>query len=182
MTTGRGWYEKRFHFVYHGTAANAAQNSKLGDRIFTEKRYCMSKGQCSSVNALSKNVGWSKNVLDRWSDWSDCTRECGGGKQVKVLSCSNAETNRACRGREGYMTVVEQACNTHPCPNEWTCWSAWSECDSTGNKYRRRRCENRQSNKLANNLYSCGQENYQERKCESLITGIVCVKFYQEFL
>ena len=97
MTTGRGWYEKRFHFVYHGTAANAAQNSKLGDRIFTEKRYCMSKGQCSSVNALSKNIGWSKNVLDRWSDWSDCTRECGGGKQVKVLSCSNKETTR---GRE----------------------------------------------------------------------------------
>ena len=173
LNLGRGWNEKRFLFVYHGSATNAAQNPKLGDRIVTEERYCVSEGKCSSVTPRSTKRGWNKNVLDRWSEWSACTRECGGGKQVKVLSCSKTENDRACQGRqEGFITVVERACNTHPCPSQWACWSEWSECGSNGMSYRQRRCKDLQANAFSSNIKDCGDgQSYQEKICRSLSEG-----------
>ena len=177
LNVGRGWNEKRFLFTYHGTSINAAQNSKLGDRIVTEERYCVSEGKCSSVTPRSSNRGWIKNVLDRWSEWSACTRECGGGKQVKVLSCSKEEDDRACQGREGYITVVERACNTHPCPSQWTCWSDWSECGSDGMVYRQRRCKDPQANILSSKIKNCGNaQSYEEKSCGSLVEGKLITK------
>ena len=173
LNIGRGWNEKRFLFVYHGSAINAAQSSKLGDRIIAEERYCVAENKCNSVPSRSTKRGWNKNVLDRWSDWSSCTRECGGGKQVKVLSCSASMDTGACKGREGYITVVERACNTHPCPSQWTCWSEWSGCGITDNiMYRQRRCKDPNANALSSKIKDCGVGlSYEEKECSSYPNG-----------
>ena len=60
-----------------------------------------------------------------FSQWSSCSRECGGGRQWRVV---------------GGSSMLEQACNTQPCEGEWSCWSVWSMCDG-GRRSRDRGCD-----------------------------------------
>ena len=50
-----------------------------------------------------------------WSDWSDCSLECGGGKQSRVRNMTVEKYGgRPCEGRP----VDMRDCNTHFCPSE----------------------------------------------------------------
>ena len=47
-----------------------------------------------------------------WSPWTfECTVSCGGGVQVGVRTCSNADGQ--CQG--GKVNVTQTPCNTDPC-------------------------------------------------------------------
>jgi hypothetical protein len=60
-----------------------------------------------------------------WSDWSECSKSCGGGTRTKVRQCVNQ------RDKDGNPCKVDlvdtEACNLNPCP-EWTEWTPWTEC------------------------------------------------------
>lgn len=57
--------------------------------------------------------------LDSWGDWTEwtrCSRECGGGRQSRMRDClfeKRAQIN--CSGDR----VQIQDCNTHNCPGEY---------------------------------------------------------------
>nr|CAB3266607.1 SCO-spondin [Phallusia mammillata] len=70
-----------------------------------------------------------------WSEWSDCTNRCGGGKQKRTLSC---EIVGKCDNQTGDGNVEERECNTNDC-GTWTTWRDWTPCSVTcGQGYRSR--------------------------------------------
>ncbi len=89
------------------------------------------------------NGGWTT-----WTDWTNCTATCGGGKQKRTRSCSNPAPQYGgsdCTG-DNYEF---RDCNTNECPvnGGWSEWSEWSNCagncpDNNGTKFRTRVCNN----------------------------------------
>ena len=68
--------------------------------------------------------------LSDWSNWSGCSKTCGGGTQTRTRSITQQAQNggAACNG----PTQEQQSCNTTACPVPADCklsgWSAWSGC------------------------------------------------------
>lgn len=68
-------------------------------------------------------------------DWSDCTRSCGGGVQLRLLECRNgggtgvAVLKRNCAGMA--LPPTSQTCNTAECPTVYWEASAWTACSVT---------------------------------------------------
>jgi len=66
-------------------------------------------------------------VMDDWSGWSGCSKDCGGG----VMSRSrNIEVEPDFKGKECGATTDTQMCNVDACnvPCELADWGEWSEC------------------------------------------------------
>jgi len=90
---------------------------------------------------LPTDGGWSD-----FSDWSECSADCGGGSQSRSKTCSNpapANGGADCDGDDSET----QDCNTDPCPVDggWTDFSDWSECSAAcngGSQSRSRTCSN----------------------------------------
>ncbi|MGH0133025.1 UNVERIFIED_CONTAM: hypothetical protein FKN15_035391 [Acipenser sinensis] len=75
-----------------------------------------------------------------WSSWSKCSVTCGGGHCLRTRTCTNpppAYEGDICLG----LHTEEALCNTLPCPESWSGWSEWSECDSSGLQVRVRHCD-----------------------------------------
>ncbi|KAK1174109.1 semaphorin-5A-like isoform X1 [Acipenser oxyrinchus oxyrinchus] len=75
-----------------------------------------------------------------WSTWSKCSVTCGGGHYLRTRICTNpppAYGGDICLG----LHTEEALCNTQPCPESWSGWSEWSECDSSGLQVRVRHCD-----------------------------------------
>ncbi|EDO49970.1 predicted protein, partial [Nematostella vectensis] len=50
----------------------------------------------------------------QWTTWSDCSRQCGGGLQVRERKCNNpapANGGKFCEGE----TMERQECNKQSC-------------------------------------------------------------------
>ncbi|CAB4026763.1 Hypothetical predicted protein, partial [Paramuricea clavata] len=83
-----------------------------------------------------------------WSDWTNCTAECGGGEQVRSRACTNPVPEFG--GNDCTLigeSLEKRECNKVPCPvpGGYTMWSNWTECSSTCNEglqYRERQCTN----------------------------------------
>jgi len=88
--------------------------------------------QPDTANSVSRTQAPSKvgpNSVDgwaSWSDWSVCTRSCGGGTFTRVRSCSAESGGEPCQG----SSVENKDCNTQKCPvdGSWADWSSWSGC------------------------------------------------------
>uniref|UniRef100_W5N7X9 Sema domain-containing protein n=1 Tax=Lepisosteus oculatus TaxID=7918 RepID=W5N7X9_LEPOC len=75
-----------------------------------------------------------------WSPWSKCSVTCGGGHYMRTRTCTSpppAFGGDICLG----LHTEEALCNTQPCPESWSEWSRWSDCDSSGTQLRVRRCD-----------------------------------------
>ncbi len=63
-----------------------------------------------------------------WSEWSVCSKTCGGGQQTQTRTISKQAQN----GGTACPTSLSQtqACNTQACPQDCvvSSWSAWSAC------------------------------------------------------
>jgi FtsP/CotA-like multicopper oxidase with cupredoxin domain len=61
--------------------------------------------------------------------WSECSAECGGGTQTRVVECQDcnglAVSGALCTGT---MPISSQACNTEPCCDYDWFTGPWSEC------------------------------------------------------
>jgi len=78
----------------------------------------LSFGRNPAQNNFRTNATEDKpkpNTWSNWSPWTQCSRECGGGRQSRMRQCNTEGAARLdCTG-----DVVEiQECNEHPCPSE----------------------------------------------------------------
>ena len=79
-----------------------------------------------------------------WSQWSECSRSCGGGKRSRQRQCQDQNGSEVKGGCPGQPEEVE-TCNTEPekrCP-ELGPWSEWTPCTLTcgsGQRERHREC------------------------------------------
>uniref|UniRef100_H2ZWR1 ADAM metallopeptidase with thrombospondin type 1 motif 18 n=1 Tax=Latimeria chalumnae TaxID=7897 RepID=H2ZWR1_LATCH len=75
--------------------------------------------------------------LPHWStsDWSTCSRSCGGGQQKRQIQC----VQKVAFQREAVVSYSrcpitvppqEQTCSSQACPPEWST-GAWSQCSKT---------------------------------------------------
>ncbi|XP_078059946.1 SCO-spondin-like [Mustelus asterias] len=67
-----------------------------------EIRFC-------NIKACKVNGGWSN-----WSPWSTCDRSCGGGKSLRMRSCTDPPPKNGGRRCSGERFEVE-ICNVQPC-------------------------------------------------------------------
>uniref|UniRef100_A0A3Q2NPG0 ADAM metallopeptidase with thrombospondin type 1 motif 18 n=1 Tax=Fundulus heteroclitus TaxID=8078 RepID=A0A3Q2NPG0_FUNHE len=84
----------------------AAEGTTCGPDMWCRKGQCVKYGE-HGPRAIHGQ--WSA-----WSQWSDCSRTCGGGVTYRERSCTNPPQNngRFCPG----SSRVNQLCNTRPCP------------------------------------------------------------------
>jgi hypothetical protein len=59
-----------------------------------------------------------------WSDWSACSKKCGGGVQTRTIKTPAEGGGKACIGS------TTQSCNTEPCP-----YYRISDCDTNTGRY-----------------------------------------------
>jgi len=148
--------EQRFRFSYRGSPT--IRLNELGN-VEREERQCEGGGRCVLKAASEASIAAALG----WSGWSKCTRECGGGYQLKVRYCQPGGEEKGCVG----ITVIRRACNTEPCSGgQWSCWSDWSGCDNrTGRKFRNRSCRSQMVG-----LHSCengaGSGDREEQECD----------------
>uniref|UniRef100_A0A3B5KU81 Uncharacterized protein n=1 Tax=Xiphophorus couchianus TaxID=32473 RepID=A0A3B5KU81_9TELE len=70
--------------------------------------------ECEGMTRQSQTCNIQPCTL-RWSDWTDCSKSCGGGIQSRRRLCDSPSPEGAGNYCEGLGTEV-RACNTDHCP------------------------------------------------------------------
>ncbi|XP_063682344.1 A disintegrin and metalloproteinase with thrombospondin motifs adt-1-like [Bolinopsis microptera] len=97
--------------------------------------------QDCNTNPCPLNGGWSG-----FESWSACSKECGGGAQIRTRNCTNpipAYGGEHCFG----SSSENQPCNSNPCPVDggWSEFGSWFNCSEScggGSQNRSRTCTN----------------------------------------
>jgi hypothetical protein len=84
--------------------------------------------------------------MSEWSEWGECTKNCGGGVQMKTRSVLVAPTlgGDICPGKGQRRTCNSESCDVDCGLTEWTAWGACSkacranEHSDAGRMYRKR--------------------------------------------
>lgn len=81
-----------------------------------------------------------------WSEWSNCTVTCGGGKSFRTRTCTNPKPGLMGTNCQG-PAKIEKTCNRDLCAvnGGYSEWEAFGKCDKTcggGEKIRKRYCTN----------------------------------------
>merc|ERR1719316_267413 len=69
-------------------------------------------------------------VMDKWEEWSECSRACGGGATARHRTVVQEPSEGGVPCGE---TTQEQLCNIEPCDLDCTLteWSEWSTCSKS---------------------------------------------------
>ncbi|KAK2565039.1 A disintegrin and metalloproteinase with thrombospondin motifs 6 [Acropora cervicornis] len=93
------------------------------------RRWCIS-GECVDDGSTKVNGGWSG-----WSSqWSGCTRRCGGGLQWKTRTCTNPKPANGGEDCEGDSRSSFRVCRTSPCPAN-TVHYRTEQCQAFGDRF-----------------------------------------------
>ncbi|XP_052715476.1 A disintegrin and metalloproteinase with thrombospondin motifs adt-1-like isoform X1 [Crassostrea angulata] len=81
-----------------------------------------------------------------WSNWTDCSKSCGGGLNIRNRSCTNPSPKYGGKHCKGSLSETLN-CNEHQCPIDggFSLWGAWSSCTVScggGTLLRSRSCTN----------------------------------------
>ncbi|KAI6192282.1 Thrombospondin type 1 domain protein [Aphelenchoides bicaudatus] len=102
-------------------------------------------------------------LYGEWSDWSPCSKTCGGGGlQHRRRQC--ADNNPGCLASE------TRPCGQRPCAPGWSEWCEWEGCRATcgtGERMRVRFCEG--------GTLRCPGKDFQISRCNA---GVPCPGFY----
>ena len=109
---------------------------------------CSHLGPNIEIQICSTNLCPIHGGYSDWSNYSDCTKSCGNGSQVRTRNCSNPEPKHGGRDCLSLGSDTEiQYCNTHHCPIDggYTQWTEFSMCTMScgnGTRQRTRNCSN----------------------------------------
>eukprot|EP00105_Crassostrea_gigas_P005928 XP_011419685.1 PREDICTED: coadhesin isoform X2 [Crassostrea gigas] len=81
-----------------------------------------------------------------WGNWTDCSKSCGGGLNIRNRSCTNPSPKYGGKHCKGSLSETLN-CNEHQCPIDggFSLWGAWSSCTVScggGTLLRSRSCTN----------------------------------------
>ena len=100
-------------------------DQSCGDAKKHRVRMCESYSNERSCEGLSHESKYCRvkmcpQVSGDWSEWSQCSKLCGGGLRARSKKCEPIDL---------CYEIAEQreSCNTNPCESSWA-WSAWSDC------------------------------------------------------
>ena len=105
---------------------------------------------CNGASTQMENCSSQECPIDgrwtSWSHWSDCSRTCSRGSQVRFRTCSNPSPQHGGQSCTGNSSDFRN-CDFGPCPidGHWGAWSLWSDCSKTcnnGTRSRNRTCSN----------------------------------------
>ncbi|XP_078487952.1 uncharacterized protein LOC100179634 isoform X3 [Ciona intestinalis] len=123
-------------------------STTCGEGVRTHERACLygdvGEGSCVGDDSASATcIVQECPTWAQWSEWSQCGKTCGGGRQTRVRFCNNGV--RGMNGCTGDYVQTMQ-CNTQSCPY-WNIWGMWSSCSATcggGTRTHTRTCVNGQ--------------------------------------
>merc|ERR1719494_582971 len=122
--------------------------------------------QCET-QACPVNGGYSA-----WSDWTKCTKTCGGGEQERARTCTNpAPAHGGSDCTKLGSDKESQQCETKACPvnGGYSAWSAWTKCTKTcggGIQERARTCTDPAPAHGGSDCTNLGSER-ESQKCET---------------
>nr|XP_039268100.1 A disintegrin and metalloproteinase with thrombospondin motifs adt-1-like [Styela clava] len=138
----------------------------------TRTRQCLHKGKVSDqCNGPLKQTDDCPRIrcprFGRFSDWSKCTKTCGGGLRTRIRECLHGKIGQD--GCPADDAVENEDCNKQTCP-VWEDWSEWKTCTKTcgtGVEARTRKCIGGKPSDEG-----CDGKATEERKCnEELCPG-----------
>lgn len=107
-------------------------------------------------------------ALGPWTEWSQCTKTCGGGTQRRVKNCDNPRPQfggKVC----AELPLQTRQCSVFQCPvnGGFSGWTVWSRCSTScggGQRTRVRICDNPYP---AFNGTNCSDEDVQQENCNT---------------
>ena len=132
-----------------------------GDNGFKRRRRFCSTGIISdcdgdAVETESCEAGECPYYYN-WSEWTDCSRTCGGGNRSRTRICSSGNPSDC---RSFGPPMENERCSVEACPS-WRLWSQWDTCSvscGAGLTHRYRQCS-------TGIMADCFGDSVQQQQC-----------------
>jgi len=121
------------------------------DDAGVDKSFCIDQGLHPETNTLACNEDPCPTYTWATTDWEGCTQQCGGGIEVRTLTCVSSSGGTVSPPEDFCSTTTKpadaQICNTQACIPDVKFWvtGLWTDCSAFcggGTRTRTLRCQN----------------------------------------